>query len=480
MSNPILDRWLRVVSGGNGPAIYGPLGEVERTFADIQAEAEVLAGRLPDRPGAVALQTGNHESFPALLLATWGAGRTACLFDSELQGEARAGIERELGVTVRIRIENGHPEFEMTGPSGISREGVDLYKLTSGTASRPRPIGFTAGQLMADCDHICGTMGILADDLNFGVIAFSHSYGFSNLVTPLLCRGVRLVVAPDALPRAIASGLGATGATVLPAVPALFRGLLSASALPETLRLCISAGAPLDPAIGKEFHARFGRKIHTFYGASECGGICYDGAEEIIGEPGFVGHPLAGVRVEMVAVDPNGLSQSGMAVAVISSGEDHRRDADATSKVPLRLSPFKAALPSRIRIRSDAVGIEGGVFEPADLLVCDERGFWIVGRESDQINVAGKKVNPGEIERVIAGAPGVREVVVCGVEDPARGHEICALVAGEGDAAELRRHCRSLLVPWKIPRRFVFVSELPTNARGKVSRKEIARMFFAS
>jgi long-chain acyl-CoA synthetase len=247
------------------------------------------------------------------------------------------------------------------------------------------------------------------------------------------------VVAPDALPRAIEAGLVATGATVLPAVPALFRGLLSVSALPETLRLCLSAGAPLDPAVGKEFHARFGRKIHTFYGASECGGICYDGTEEIPGEPGFVGLPLAGVRVEMLEAAPS----------------------------------------SRIRIRSGAVGIEGGVFEPADLLARDERGFWIVGRESDQINVAGKKVNPVEIERVIAGARGVREVVVCGVEDPARGHEICALVAGEGDAAEMRRHCQAILVPWKIPRRFVFVPEVPTNARGKVSRKEIARMFFA-
>ncbi|TSA36068.1 MAG: long-chain fatty acid--CoA ligase [Verrucomicrobiaceae bacterium] len=439
MNNPILERWRRVVSGGDGPAIYGPSGEVSRTFTDIQAEAEELAGHLPAISGAVALQVGNHESFPALLLAIWRAGRTVCLFDAELQGNARADIERELGVTVRTRIENGRLEFEMTGSSGNLQSGVDLYKLTSGTASRPRPIGFTAAQLLADCDHICETMGIRADDLNFGVIAFSHSYGFSNLVTPLLCGGVRLVVAPDALPRAIEAGLVATGASVLPAVPALFRGLLSASALPETLRLCISAGAPLDPAVGKEFHARFGRKIHTFYGASECGAICYDGTEEIIGEPGFVGHPLAGVRVEMVEISP----------------------------------------PSRIRIRSDAVGIEGGIFEPADLLMRDGRGFWIVGRESDQINVAGKKVNPGEIERVIAGAPGVREVVVCGVEDPARGHEICALVAGEGDASELRRHCQALLVPWKIPRRFAFVSEIPTNARGKVSRKEVSRMFFA-
>jgi len=437
MNNPILERWHRVVSESDGPAIYGPSGGVLRTFADIQAEAEELAGRLPDRAGAVALQVGNHEYFPALLLAIWGAGRMVCLFDAELQGEERGDIERELGVSVRVCTGSGQPKFELTGTPGIARNEGDLYKLTSGTVSRPQPVGFTASQLLADCDHICETMRIRADDLNFGVIAFSHSYGFSNLVTPLLCQGVRLVVASDPLPRAIEAGLVATGASVLPAVPALFRGLLSASALPETLRLCISAGAPLDPAVGKKFHAKFGRKIHAFYGASECGGICYDGTEEIIDEPGFVGHPLAGVQVEMLA--------------------------DA---------------PSRIRIRSGAVGLEGGVFEPADLLMRDERGFGIVGRESDLINVSGKKVNPGEIEQVIAAACGVREAVVCGVEDPVRGHEICALVAGEGDAAGMRRHCQAVLAPWKIPRRFVFVPEIPTSPRGKVSRKEIARMYF--
>lgn len=438
--NPILERWNDVLSTGTGPAVYSMSGEVLRTWSDIGAEAEDLLRRMPAGSGAVALQTGNHESFPAMLLAAWCAGRAVCLFDGDLQGGGRGDMERELGATVRVCVTKGKLEFEPTGASALPPCGVDLYKLTSGTVAHPRALGFTAAQLLADCDHICETMGIRADDLNFGVIAFSHSYGFSNLIAPLLCRGIRLVVAPDALPGAMVSGLVASGASVFPAVPALFRGLLSVPALPESLRLCISAGAPLDPELGKEFHARFGRKIHTFYGASECGGICYDATEEVVGKPGFVGLPLSGVQIEM------------------------KEDVS----------------PSRIRVHSDAVGVEGGSFEPTDLLVLDADGFWIVGREGEQINVAGKKVNPGEIERVIASAPGVREAVVCGVEDPARGHAICALVAGEGDSAALRRHCRSLLAPWKVPRRYTFVSEIPVNARGKVSRKEIARLFFGA
>ena len=61
-----------------------------------------------------------------------------------------------------------------------------LLKLTSGTTAAPRAVRFRSGQLLADCHQICETMGIGEDDLNFGVIPVSHSYGFSNLLTPLI------------------------------------------------------------------------------------------------------------------------------------------------------------------------------------------------------------------------------------------------------------------------------------------------------
>ncbi len=348
-------------------------------------------------------------------------------------------------MTLRVTAPDGTLAFENLERRAkeTTRDGVCLYKLTSGTTALAKTIGFTADQLVADCDQVCSTMEIRADDLNYGVIALTHSYGFSNLVTPLLCRGVSLVMASDPLPRAIESGLRMTRATVLAAVPAMFRGLLSAGSLPGSLRLCISAGSLLDPALAKEFSKKFGRKIHAFYGASECGGICYDSTEEPVESPGFVGMPLEGVHVG-IAGDARG---------------------------------------SRILVRSRAVGVgmsnAEGFFQPPDLLVREPRGFRIVGRESEVINVAGKKVNPLEIERVLAQFPGVREAIVCGVDDPARGQKICALVVAE-EAPEipaLRRHCAAHIASWMIPQRFMFVPEIPRNARGKISRTEIAREF---
>ncbi|MEI6492897.1 MAG: fatty acid--CoA ligase family protein [Verrucomicrobiota bacterium] len=413
-----------------------------RTWTGIEEEASEFERRFSGTPGGVALQTGNHVSFPALVLASLRAGKVVSLFDADIFGEARSRLEARLGVTLRVSARKGELGFDDCAEPDRKEAGtgICLYKLTSGTTALPQTIGFTAEQLVADCDQVCTTMGIRAGDLNYGVIAFTHSYGFSNLVTPLLCRGVPLVAADDPLPRAIEGGLASTRASVFPAVPALFRGLLSADSLPENLRLCISAGAVLDPVLGREFHGKFGRKIHAFYGASECGGICYDGSEEINESHGFVGLPLQGVAVE----------------------------------IPDGTEPAKILIRS-LAVASSATNVNGG-FQPADLLVRDCGGFRIVGRESDLINVAGRKVNPVEIEQVIALFPGVLESAVCGAEDPARGQEIFALVAARNtpDAVLLRRHCAAHLSSWKVPRRFRFVSEIPRNARGKISRAEIA------
>ena len=152
----------------------------------------------------------------------------------------------------------------------------DLLKLTSGTTAEPRAIRFTAAQLLADCDNVCDTMGLREDDRNYGVISFAHSYGFSNLITPLLCRGIPLVAASDVMPHALVDGFASSGATVFPGVPAIFRTLAEVPAAGNALRLCISAGARLAKDVAGKFFESWGRKIHSFYGASECGGICYD------------------------------------------------------------------------------------------------------------------------------------------------------------------------------------------------------------
>jgi long-chain acyl-CoA synthetase len=290
-------------------------------------------------------------------------------------------------------------------------------------------------------------MGITDRDVNFGVIPISHSYGFSNLLTPLIVRGVSLVLSNDRIPRAIIDGLAASRATVFPGMPVFYQSFCEMNEPPPLpdLRLCISAGAPLAVETAQAFREKFRREIHSFYGASECGGICYVREAQPI--PGFVGEAMSGVTLELV--DPK---VSNSLIQVRS-----RAVADGYFPIP------------------DEDKLGHGTFVPDDLLEKTARGYRIVGRSSDLINVAGKKVHPAEVEAEILRCEGVREAIVFGRESERRNQEVVACVVAKGlTEGELLAHCRARLSSWQVPRRIYFVEAIPVNERGKTSRRELA------
>lgn len=438
------------------PAIFSATGEVRRTFAEIGLEA-VKVARLFDRLPAhsvVAVQVGNSERWPELLLALWQRN----LIPLPLGEMAPAELAITLGtcrVAAVVTNEGGPLVVQRRPvPGEATRWGEpapDFLKLTSGTTSAPRAIRFRAGQLLADCENICATMGLTEDDVNYGVIPFSHSYGFSNLITPLLVRGVRLVVSDDRFPRAILEGLAATGATVFPATPVFFQKLaeLENPPLLPALRLCISAGAPLPQPTAALFSERFGLKVHPFYGSSECGGIAYDATDERLAVDGFVGPPMQGVEVAQSETDgPIEVHGAGVADGYFPE--------------------------------VDEAVLGGGRFVPGDLIQRTAQGLQLVGRTSEVINVAGRKLNPLEVEARLAEFPGVKQAVVFGVQSALRGEEPVACVAGEHLAREsLLRFCQQTLSAWQVPRDVWLVHEIPANERGKISRRALSQTYSA-
>jgi acyl-coenzyme A synthetase/AMP-(fatty) acid ligase len=145
---------------------------------------------------------------------------------------------------------------------------------------------------------------------------------------------------------------------------------------------------------------------------------------------------------------------------------------------------------SQIRVRSAAAGdgywphenperLGHGLFVPDDLLSKSAAGFRIVGRVSDMINVAGKKVHPAEVEAQLRRFAGVREAVAFGRESALRNEEVAACVVAQSDVTEsaLLEFCRERLSSWQVPRRIFLIDELPVNERGKLSRRELARRF---
>ena len=290
-------------------------------------------------------------------------------------------------------------------------------------------------------------------------------FAYRTRVLDYLWAGLPMVLSRDRTPRAVLVDFARTGATVFPGMPVFyqaFREINDVPALPK-LRLCISAGAPLPVNIAQKFRKKFRLPIHSFYGASECGGICYDcvGIHEI---EGFVGQPMKGVDVEIVDAAV-GASQIRVRSAAVSDGY------------------FPEA---------DAKKLGNGIFVPDDLLARDNCGFKIVGRVSDMINVAGKKVNPAEVEAQLLRFGGVRHAVVFGRPAAAgalRNEEVAAcLVVDVEPSTELRtglrekdlqEFCRNALSAWQVPKRIFFVNAIPVNERGKISRRELARRFAA-
>ena len=428
-------------------AVLGADGSRLRTFEEIEAESgklEKLLDAVPAR-SVVGVQIGNSVRWPALLLALFRRALIPLPLGGHMQraelAEALETCRASALITEQGIQDLGRARFECDEPP------PDFLKLTSGTTSAPRAVRFRAAQLLADCENICATMGIGDGDLNYGAIPFSHSYGFSNLLTPLLCRGVPLVATEDRLPRAMLDGLARTGATVFPGMPIFYQKFAEMDATPlPALRLCISAGAPLPRSVGEQFTAKFGVKIHTFYGSSECGGIGYDATAEAY-EDGFVGVPMRGVEVAHDLAEAGPIVVSGAAV-----GDGYFPDED------------RAVLGD-------------GRFIPGDLIRRTERGMFLAGRTAEFINLAGRKLNPLEVEARLAECPGVKQAVVFGVRSELRGEEAVACVAGEIEREALVRFCREKLSPWQAPRDFWIVAEIPVSERGKISRRALAEHY---
>lgn len=327
---------------------------------------------------------------------------------------------------------------ELAPRSRAARAGGRLIKLTSGSTGVPRVLRFTDAQMLADGKQVCAGMDIRPDDLNFGIIPWGHSYGLGNLVLPLLRQGTAIVFGSAPLPHAMAAAIEEWRPTVFPAVPALLRALAESTVEPaalRSLRTVISAGAQLAPEIARAFHAKFGQAIHSFYGSSETGGIAYDPTGDCALEGRSVGQPLPGVHLRFGA-------------------------------------------GQRFWVESAAV-IGRGRYRPADRGKLNSRGeLVLLGRTGRMFKIAGRRVEPGEIEQALRQIPGVKDAFVDRHE--ARADALAAVVMTALSAATLRDHLRPKIASWKIPKKIIALAEFPLTARGKTDTRRLRALLQSS
>lgn len=409
----LYERWRQIMGANqNEIALRDLASQRQWTFSELAAATEKTASS----GQKIAFPQGTSAEFIFTVLRAWRSGQVVCPLETDQ--------------TV--------PQVAQGLPQNI----VHL-KTTSATTDAPRMIAFTAAQLMADAENIVATMGLRPDWPNLGVISMAHSYGFSNLVLPLLLHGIPLMLAESPLPETVRSAVRHAEFIALAAVPALWRTWHDTNSIPRNVRLAISAGAPLPLALEQNVFAIRGLKIHNFYGSSECGGIAYDATSVARTDAACVGAPMRNVQLTV--------------------GENNC-----------------------LQVRSEAVGetywpepntnLASGIFQTADLAEISYGFVYLRGRAGDQINVAGRKISPEAIEKVLLTHPLVRDCLVFGLpsNDAERSEKIAAcIVAREKVSGEtLKQFLLAKLPAWQIPREWNFVDSLETNQRGKLSRSE--------
>ncbi len=432
------------------------------SVSDVERMTRVLAARLDaagiPRGGMVALAAPNGPGFLAGLLAVRRHGAAALLTDWRTPAAERKRIVEALRVAATLECRRAWPrdvhDFVVrrvsTDSAPVPPETA-VVKLTSGSTGRPRGISTPSSALVADDAALAATMEIRADERILTAIPMSHSYGLSSTVMPALMRRALLVVTEDAgRPLDPIVAARTHGVTFFPTAPAFLQAVVKMAKpprLPRSLRLVVSAGGPLQPSTAVAFRQAYGRPVHVFYGASECGGIAFDRTGSA-GERGTVGTPVEGVDVTLEPVD--GYAEAANVVTVESA-------AVASGYLPDPDPRFS-----------------GGRFRTQDLASWHDGELALEGRLDDLINVRGRKINPREVERILGKLDGVEDVVVLGVTPPGRDEAVVRSFIVCGSHAVTRSSvqawCRQHLASYKIPRSIVWLDEIPRTARGKLDK----------
>jgi long-chain acyl-CoA synthetase len=226
------------------------------------------------------------------------------------------------------------------------------------------------------------------------------------------------------------------------------------------LRACRTNAAPLPPSVKAAFDGLVGREVLVEgYGLTETSPLTH--ANPIARpRPGSIGVPLPDTDARIV--------------------DDGGQDVTAGSTGELLIRGPQVMLGYWNRPQETARAIEDGWLHTGDVARMDADGYFaIVDRQKDQINTAGFKVWPREVEETLYAHPAVRLAAVVGVPDDYRGEAVKAFVVlkdeqrGRVDAAELVAFCRQRLSGYKVPRAVEFRDGLPISAAGKLLRRAL-------
>jgi long-chain acyl-CoA synthetase len=475
------------------------------SYAELVLRSRALAAGLQrlgiGRGARVALCLPNSPALITSFYGTWLAGATVVPInplskDSELRqqlGDARAAlliaaadaaatasaVASEMGIPLVLSSESdsssrgGAIPFEellaedarQLKMGAIDAHGdVAVILYTGGTTGTPKGAMLTHRNIVANTVQFAEWYAFEPGrETCIGVLPMFHSGGMSGAMNVPLYAGATLLVLSRFRPPSVAQAVTRYRATRLFGVPTMFIALLnheeSRRADYSSLRACRTNAAPLPPSVKAAFDELVSREVLVEgYGLTETSPLTH--ANPIHkAKPGSIGIPIADTDAKIVDLETGADLPAGQPGELVIRG-------------PQVMKGYWH------RPEETAAAMAGGWFHTGDVARMDDDGYFlIVDRMKDQINTAGFKVWPREVEEVIYAHPSVKIVAVIGVEDAYRGEAVKAFVVLKEEhrrrisEAELLTFCRERLMPYKVPRIVELRDELPVSAAGKMLRR---------
>ena len=462
------------------------LGAIEDLGLDLHWDAAALRHEVQRRAGAlarmeiaqgsvIAIAHGGTAHFFADLLATWCRGASAACLDPALTEFERATvldflqpaailIDDEPVVTgiPQVALAAAPASHEVALPPASTVDDPALILFTSGTTGMPKGVVLSYRALLARVALNVAAIGEakLARSLVTLPTHFGHGL-IGNALTPLLAGG-HIVLYPRGLPLAqnFARLVDAHSITFLSSVPALWRMALKLAPPPSrgSLARVHVGSAPLSAALWSDIAAWSRAEVVNCYGMTEtanwiAGASSQDGIAE-----GLVG------------------SMWGGSAAVID--EEDVRSATGQGEIVVQ-SP---ALMSGYLGRADltAAAMHDGWLRTGDRGLIDQKGrIWLTGRIKEEINRAGIKVQPAELDLLLENHPAVAEACAFALPDAVAGEIVAVAVrlapGALSDVESLRAWCRERVRREAVPERWFIVEQIPRTMRGKVNRDAVRR-----
>ena len=394
------------------------------------------------------------DAQPALVVCAPGAASTLTALPAVGDGLPVMTLGADGGGSLVAAAAGCDDAFE-----AVERAPADLAALlySSGTTGRPKGIMLSHGNLLSNAQTLVEAWGFSRDDRLLHALPIFHVHGLFVAIHCVLLSGCSMRWLPRFSSEEALRAL--PDCTVMMGVPTYYTRLLAEPACDRErcahMRLFISGSAPLLAETFRDFEQRTGHRILERYGMSETG---MNSSNPLCGErrAGTVGPALPGVELRVV-------DDSGNALPADEPGNLQVRGPNV----------FSGYWRMPGKTREDFT--EDGFFDTGDKASISGDGYvTIVGRAKDMIISGGLNVYPKEIELFLDGLDGVLESAVVGEPHPDFGEAVVAFIVGDHSKtlaeSDIIAACRGELANFKVPKRVVFVAELPRNTMGKVQK----------